>query len=91
MAAPSSGEKEATTEKLSSSVRSVLRCFRDFCAIMWLLHVRDKMSKSSRKYRELRSQSTGNEEVFYLYQTRKEYTDPETWAVETVEYFNLSC
>ena len=93
MAAPSSSEKEATTEKLPSSVRSVLRCFRDFCAIMWLLHVRDKMSKSSRKYRELRSQSTGNEEVFYVYQTRKEYTDPETWAVETslVEYFNLSC
>ena len=83
MAAPSSGEKEATTGKLPSSVRSVLRCFRDFCAIMWLLHVRDKMSKSSRKYRELRSQSTGNEEVFYVYQTSKEYTDAETWAVET--------
>ena len=82
-AAPSSGDKDTTTEKLPSSVRSVLRCFRDFCAIMWLLHARDKMSKSSRKYRELRSQSTGNEEVFYVYQTRKEYTDAETRAVET--------
>lgn len=83
MAAPSNGEKEATTEKLPSSIRSVLRCFRDFCAIMWLLHARDKMSKSSRKYRELRSQSTGDEEVFIVYRTRKEHTDAEGWAVET--------
>lgn len=64
MAAPSSGEKETTTEKLPSPVRSVLNCFRDFCAIMWLLHSRDKMSESSRKYRQLRSESTRDEEVF---------------------------
>ena len=61
--APASGKEEKRVEKLSSSITSVLSGFRDFCAIMWLMHVRDKMSKASRKYRQLRSQSTGSEEV----------------------------
>lgn len=65
-----SGKKESDhkedkgDEKLPSSIGSVLCSFRDFCAIMWLLHARDKMSKSSRKYRQLRSQSTGSEQVY---------------------------
>ena len=52
-----------SNEKLLSSITSVMSCFRDFCAIMWLLQARDRMSKSSRKYRQLRSQSLGSEEV----------------------------
>ena len=59
-----SSEKEGKGDgELPSSIRSVLCSLREFCAIMWLLHARDKMSKSSRKYRQLRSQSTGSEEV----------------------------
>lgn len=61
--APSRGKDVKSNEKLPSSITSVMSCFRDFCAIMWLLHSRDKMSKSSRKYRQLRSQSLGSEEV----------------------------
>ncbi|XP_078354068.1 uncharacterized protein LOC144638717 isoform X1 [Oculina patagonica] len=55
-------KEEKGDEKLPSSIGSVLCSFREFCAVMWLLHARDKMSKSSRKYRQLRSQSTGSEE-----------------------------
>lgn len=59
-----SSEKEGKGDgELPYSIGSVLCSFREFCAIMWLLHARDKMSKSSRKYRQLRSQSTGSEEV----------------------------
>ena len=57
-------QEEKSDEKLPSSIGSVLYSFREFCSIMWLLHARDKMSKSSRKYRQLRSQSTGSEEVY---------------------------
>ena len=30
-------------------IRDVMTSFRDFCTVMWLLHVRDKMSLSLRK------------------------------------------
>jgi len=60
-------KEDKSDEKLPSSIGSVLCSFREFCSIMWLLHVRDKMSKSSRKYRQLRSQSTGSEEVCTSY------------------------
>ena len=61
--AASSEEQRRTYYKPPSSIGGAQCGFRDFCAIMWLLHARDKMSKSSRKFRELRSQSTGSEEV----------------------------
>lgn len=49
--------------KLPPSITSVLGYFREFCAMMWLLDVRDKMSKLSRKYKQLRTQFSGSEEV----------------------------
>ncbi|XP_068726687.1 uncharacterized protein [Montipora capricornis] len=58
----SRGQEEKSNEELPQSILSVMGCFREFCAIIWLLHIRDNMSKSSRKYRQLRTQSSGSEE-----------------------------
>ena len=72
------GKKNSTRgkgeRKLPPCITSVLGYFREFCAMMWLLDVRDKMSKSSRKYKQLRTQFSGSKEV-----SPKEFTLPQRW------------
>lgn len=40
-------------------------CFRELCALCWMLHVRDQLSISCRKYQAAR-QHGGDEQVFHV-------------------------
>lgn len=47
-----------------------LGCFRELCALCWMLHIRDKLSYSCRQYQKARENVEGKK-VIYLQKTKK--------------------
>ena len=45
------------SEQLPPGLTKLLQCFRNLCTIVWLLHVRDKLSTAIRKYQARRERS----------------------------------
>lgn len=50
-----------TMEMASRRLLSFAACFRELCGLCWMLHVRDQLSVSCRKYQAARNHGTGTQ------------------------------